>query len=63
MLFEMEQGLRLEFTINSEGVLKFRSRLCEPNKHLVKEEILSEAHGFRFVIQLSSSRMYKGLRK
>lgn len=63
LLIKMELRQILELNRDCEGVLRFIHRLWVPEKHLVKEELLSEAHISQFAIHLGGLKMYKDLKK
>ena len=59
----MEEEKRTEFSISKDGALKFRGRLCVPDKDEIKKEILTEAHCTPYSIHPGSTKMYRDLKQ
>ena len=45
------------------GAVRFRGRVCVPQKSQVKEDILKEAHRTRYTVHPSENKMYQDLKK
>lgn len=54
-------GNKLEFSIVN-GTRYFMGKLCVPNVHEIKEEILRKAHHTRYTIHPRSTKMYQNLK-
>ena len=48
----------IEFTINEDGILYYKDRVCVPDDNDLRKAILEEAHSGSFSIHLSSTKMY-----
>ena len=48
-------GKETEFSVNEDGFLYYRDRVCVPNDNELKKSILEETHGGSFAIHLSST--------
>ena len=51
-----------KFSVNEDGFLYYRDRVCVPNDSEFKKSILEEAHSGSFVIHPSSTKMYQDLK-
>jgi hypothetical protein len=51
------------FSVNTEGVLRFSTRLCVPNIVALKQQILTEAHKSTYSIHPGNTKMYKDLKQ
>ena len=51
-----------EFTVNEDGFVYYRDRVCVPNDDELKKSILKEAHNGFFVMHLGSTKMYQDLK-
>ena len=51
-----------EFTVNENGVLYYKDRVCVPDYNDLRKSILEEAHSGSFAIHLGSTKMYRDLR-
>ncbi|CAL9073375.1 unnamed protein product [Musa textilis] len=60
---EIAQGARPEFLQIEDGSITFRNRLCVPESHLVKMQLLEEAHRSKFNIHPGTTKMYRDLRR
>ncbi len=59
---DIEDGSTIDFSVDSEGVLKFRGQLCVPGDEKIRKEILQEAHQSSYTIHSGGTKMYKNLR-
>ena len=55
-------GKEIEFSMNEDGFLYYRDRVCVPNDNELKKYILEEAQCGSFVIHLGSTKMYQDLK-
>lgn len=55
------QGKPREFTIEGDGAILFRGRLCVPQKFELKMDILSETHHTRYMEHQGETKMYQYL--
>ena len=55
-------GKEIEFTINEDGALYFKDRVCVPDDNDLRKAILEEAHGGSFAIHPGSIKMYQDLK-
>ncbi|XP_073219665.1 uncharacterized protein [Cicer arietinum] len=55
--------LELEFSVDFDGVLRLKSRLCVPNVGGFRRKILEEAHHSSYTIHPGSNKMYQDLRE
>ena len=53
------EGKETEFSVNEDGFLYYRDRVCVPNDDELKKSILEEAHSGSFSMHLSSTKMYQ----
>ena len=51
-----------EFSVNDNGFLYYRDRVCILNDSELKKFILKEAHSGSFVIHPGSTKMYQDLK-
>ena len=51
-------GKEIEFSVNEDGFLYYRDRVCVPNDSDLKKFILEEAHSGSFAIHPVSTKMY-----
>ncbi|XP_052486372.1 uncharacterized protein LOC128041087 [Gossypium raimondii] len=59
----VENGGTTDFTVNSDGVLCFRSRICVSNDEDLRQSILREAHGSPYTIHPDGNKMYRDPRE
>ncbi|KAL0367281.1 UNVERIFIED_CONTAM: hypothetical protein Sradi_3618200 [Sesamum radiatum] len=52
-----------DFTIDSDGILRFRGRLCVPGNQSIKDEILKEAHHSHYTLHPGGTKMYQDLKQ
>ena len=55
-------GKEIEFTVNEDGVLYYKDRVCVPDDNDLRKVILEEAHSGSFSIHLGSTKMYQDLK-
>jgi hypothetical protein len=60
---DIKLGKVSEFKIDSEGMLRFDTRLCVPNIEDLRKKILEEAHRSSYTIHPGSTKMYKDLKE
>ena len=51
-----------EFTVNENGVLYYKDRVCVPDDNDLRKAILEETHSGSFAIHPSSTKMYQDLK-
>jgi hypothetical protein len=56
------EGRPREFSIDGQGAIRFRGRLCVPQKAEVKMDILREAHRTPYTIHPGETKMYRDLK-
>ena len=49
--------LNESFSFEGDGVLRYQGILCVPNVDVLRDRILEEAHGSRYSIHPSSTKM------
>ena len=59
---QIRNGKEIEFTVNEDGVLYYKDRVCVPDDNDLRKSILEEAHGRSFAIYLGSTKMYQDLK-
>ncbi|XP_039811783.1 uncharacterized protein LOC120674706 [Panicum virgatum] len=59
----IHEGKVGDFTLDASGAVRFRGRLCVPQKSQVKEDILKEAHRTRYTVHPGENKMYQDLKK
>ena len=55
-------GKETEFSVNEDGFLYYRDRVCVPNDSELKKSIRKEAHSGSFAIHPGSTKMYQDLK-
>ena len=55
-------GKETEFTMNENGVLYYKDRVCVPDCDDLRKSILEEAHSGSFAIHPCSTKMYQDLK-
>jgi hypothetical protein len=60
---DVRNGKVSNFSIDSDGVLWLKSRLCVPNVDELRRKIMEEAHHSSYTIHPGSNKMYQDLRK
>ena len=56
------EGKEIEFSVNGDGFLYYRDRVCVSNDHELKKSILEEAHNRSFAMHPGSTKMYQDLK-
>jgi hypothetical protein len=56
-------GKSKEFSVDEHGAIRFRGRLCVPQKVDVKMDILREAHRTPYTIHPGETKMYRDLKQ
>ena len=59
---QIGNGKEIEFTVNEDGVLYYKDRVCVPDDNDLRKAILEEAHSGSFAIHLGSKKMYQDLK-
>ena len=59
---QIENGKEIEFTVNEDGVLYYKDRVCVPDDNDLRKAILEEAHSRSFAIHPGSTKMYQDLK-
>ena len=59
---QIGDGKETEFTVNENGVLYYKDRVCVPDDDELRKSILEEAHSGSFVIHPGSTKMYQDLK-
>ena len=59
---QIGDGKETEFTVNENGVLYFKDRVCVPDDDELRKAILEEAHSGSFAIHPGSTKMYQDLK-
>ena len=52
-----------DFSLDESGALRFKGRLCVPQKAQVKDDILREAHHTPYTVHPGKTKMYRDLKK
>ena len=52
-----------EFSMEEDGTIFLRGRLCVPQKAVVKMEILREAHRTPYMVHPGETKMYQDLKQ
>ena len=60
---QIRDGKETEFTVNENGVLCYKARVCVPDDDELRKAILEEAHSGSFSIHPGSTKMYQDLKK
>ena len=59
---QIRNGKETEFTVNENGVLYYKDRVCVPDCNDLRKSILEEAHNGSFDIHPGSTKMYRDLK-
>ena len=59
----ISEGRSREFSLDEDGVVRFRGRLCVPQKSEVKADILHEAHRTPYSVHPGETKMYRDLKQ
>ncbi|XP_052874576.1 uncharacterized protein LOC128280467 [Gossypium arboreum] len=60
---QVENGVTIDFGINSEGVLCFRGRICVSNDEGLRLSVLKEAHSSLYAIHPGGNKIYRDLQE
>ncbi|GKG04165.1 retrotransposon protein, putative, ty3-gypsy subclass, partial [Tanacetum coccineum] len=52
-----------EFSVDDDGIVWFKDRLCVPNDQALREKVVTEAHSSPFTIHPGSTKMYRDLKQ
>ena len=58
----IRNGKETEFTVNKNGVLYYKDRVCVPDCNDLRKSILEEAQSGSFAIHPGSTKMYRDLK-
>lgn len=58
----LKDGNHADFPVDSDGVLRFGTRICIPSDPVLKREILEDAYNSRFSVHPVSTKMYRDMR-
>ena len=59
---QIGNGKEIEFTVNEDGVLYYKDRVCVPDDNDLRKAILEEAYSGSFAIHPGSTKMYQDLK-
>ena len=59
---QIGNGKEVEFTVNEDGVLYYKDRVCVPDDNDLRKSILEEAHSGPFAIHPGSTKTYQDLK-
>ena len=59
---QIGNGKEIKFTVNEDGVLYYKDRVCVPDDDDLRKAILEEAHSGSFAIHPGSTKMYQDLK-
>ena len=59
----LDEGKEGDFSIDESGTLRFKGRLCVPQKAEIKDDILREAHRTPYTIHPGETKMYRDLKQ
>ena len=59
---QIGNGKETEFTVNENGVLHYKDRVCVPDDNDLRKAILEEAHSGYFATHPGSTKMYQDLK-
>ena len=59
ILNQKREVKEIEFTVNGDGFVYYRDRICVPNDDELKKSILEEAHSGSFAMHPGSTKMYQ----
>ena len=60
---KIPQGKAKEFSIDDQGILRYGTRLCVPDKATLRQQILGEAHESSYSIHPGGTKMYQDLKQ
>ena len=59
---QIGNGKETELTVNENGILYYKGRVCVPDDNDLRKVILEEAHSGSFAIHPGSTKMYQDLK-
>ncbi|XP_057981316.1 uncharacterized protein LOC131166761 [Malania oleifera] len=59
----VQDGLKPDFNISNDGILRFHTKICVPNDAEIKRVILKKAHRLLYTVHPGSTKMYMDLRE
>ena len=59
---QIRNGREIELTVNEDGVLYYKDRVCVPDDNDFRKAILEKAHSGSFAIHPGSTKMYQDLK-
>ena len=59
----LDIGKEGDFSLDGSGALRFKGRLCVPQKAGVKDDILREAHRTPYTVHPGETKMYRDLKQ
>ena len=59
---QSREGKEIEFTVNEDGFMYYRGRVCVPNDDELKKSILKQAHSGSFSMHPDITKMYHDLK-
>ena len=59
---QSREGKETEFTVNEDGFVYYRDRVCVPNDDELKKSILKESHSGSYVMHPDNTKMYQDLK-
>ena len=59
---QIGNGKETKFTVNENGVLHYKDRVCVPDNNDLRKAILEKAHSGSFAIHPGSTKMYQDLK-
>ena len=62
IISQIGNGKEIEFTVNEDGVLYYKDRVCVPDDNDLRKAILEEAHSGFFSIHPGNTKMYQYLK-
>ena len=57
----VESGKKSDFSVSTDGVIRFQGRLCVPDNGSIKEEILTKPHNTPCSVHPGTTKMYNDL--
>ena len=60
---EVKRGIKPNFVLSDDGILRFETRLCVPNDGDLRRELLEKAHCSKFAIHPGKTKMYRDLKQ
>nr|GFB94979.1 putative reverse transcriptase domain-containing protein [Tanacetum cinerariifolium] len=50
IVYNLEDGKHIEFSVDDDGVVWFEDRLCVPSDQALREKVMTEAHSSSFTV-------------